>query len=71
MKRQSIFGVLSEKKFKKEKNLPDLLNREEKAIEKLFNCKASSRNKIAASQFPKFKKLLILGNECGIYSSFG
>ena len=39
------------------------MNREEKDIEEVFNCKVSCINRITASQLPKYEKLLILGNE--------
>ena len=49
--------------FENKKSPPDSSNREEKVIEELLNCKVSFRNKITANQLPKFKSLLILGNE--------
>ena len=56
--------------FENKKSPPDSSNREEKEIEELFNCKVSCINRITASQLPKYKKLLILGNETAIKCCF-
>lgn len=47
-----------------------LMKQEEKEIEELFNCKVSCINIITENQLPKYKKLLILGNETAIKCCF-